>query len=693
MKLKFTYLTLIAALFAGTTMAQTTKQVDESYSVLNRIKGYSANDAKAVDATLTTNGYNPGETLDISFSLTLTNTDAEYGDAISITFPAGFTINSVSNDDVFGPSFDDPVGTDGDPEPYIGIDGQTVSWGDDDNIYGGITPGNTYTFSINVTVDGSVSGEQTGTYEVSGDGFGADPADFSGTFTMEEGQPVTIFSIVAGSDVHTTLETALIESGLDAVLNDTEVDLTLFAPTDAAFDALPAGLLDELLDDATGALANVLLYHVLGEGLLDSELETIEITLQGETVTIGSDGTNATVNDVVISTTNLEADNGVVHIIDAVLVPEFCTVTAAGPYNDFTTAFDGAPVADNGICPFNSIFDAFPEDPFQGFASESYIAAGCTEGTVYTFGLSGGAIGAWEPSFIITDAVTGEIIASETEGNSITWECPADGDYIWIIHEEGFCGGQSDNTGNDNGYPFMTCESSLTITDIVVNSDVHETLEDAVIAAELDGILAGEGPYTVFAPTDAAFDNLPAGLLDELLADPTGDLTSILTHHVANGVVYSTDLMDGQSIPTLEGTDVTISINGNVVTVTSADGVVAEVTVTDIIASNGVVHVIDEVLIPVLSSVDNLTSVDDLRVFPNPTNNQFTLDIELTQTENVTVDLVNIVGQVVKTIDLGTRSAGLNREYIDVNDISEGIYFMNLTVGGTQGTVKVQVVR
>ncbi|MFT4772183.1 MAG: hypothetical protein ACI9D1_002219 [Cryomorphaceae bacterium] len=126
---------------------------------------------------------------------------------------------------------------------------------------------------------------------------------------------------------------------------------------------------------------------------------------------------------------------------------------------------------------------------------------------------------------------------------------------------------------------------------------------------------------------------------------------------------------------------------------TSASGVVAEVIVANLIASNGVVHVIDAVLIPTLSSVENLTSVENLNVYPNPTNNQFTVDIELNASERVTVDLINIVGQVVKSIDLGTRSAGLNREYIDVNDLSEGIYFMNLTVGGTQGTVKVQVVR
>lgn len=499
----------------------------------------------------------------------------------------------------------------------------------------------------------------------------------------------TIFDIVEGSDVHNTLETALIESGLDGVTSDTEADLTLFAPTDAAFDALPDGVLTSLLDDADGALVNVLLHHVVGGTALSTDLSDGQevLTLQGETVTVSINGGVITINDAEVTIADLPASNGVVHVIDAVLVPDFCTVVSGGPYTNFNTNFGGVPVAADGVCPFNVI------TTFQSWASEGYFASNATAGVTYTFGLTGGALDTWDPVFLIVDSLTNEIIATETEGNSITWTAPEDGAYIWLIQEEGFCGGQSDNTGTDNGFPYMTCESSVTITDIVVNSDIHETLEAAVIAAELDGVLAGEGPFTVFAPTDDAFDNLPDGLLDDLLADPTGDLTEILTHHVANGTVYSTDLSDGQSIPTLQGDNVTININGDVVTVTSSDGVVAEVTVTDIVASNGVVHVIDEVLVPVLSSVDNLNTVEDLRVFPNPTNNQFTLDLELTQAENVTVDLVNIVGQVVKTIDLGTRSAGLNREYIDVNDISEGIYFMNLTVGGTQGTVKVQVVR
>ncbi|MBK8622194.1 MAG: fasciclin domain-containing protein [Saprospiraceae bacterium] len=133
---------------------------------------------------------------------------------------------------------------------------------------------------------------------------------------------------------------------------------------------------------------------------------------------------------------------------------------------------------------------------------------------------------------------------------------------------------------------------SQTVVDIIVNSSDHEILEAAVIAAGLDGALSGEGPFTVFAPTDDAFNALPAGTIDALLNDiPT--LTSILTYHVAGVNVLSTDLYDGREILTLNGKVVQVRITPNGVFINDA-----QVTVADITAENGVVHVLDAVLIP-----------------------------------------------------------------------------------------------
>jgi uncharacterized surface protein with fasciclin (FAS1) repeats len=132
-----------------------------------------------------------------------------------------------------------------------------------------------------------------------------------------------------------------------------------------------------------------------------------------------------------------------------------------------------------------------------------------------------------------------------------------------------------------------------TVVDIVVNSADHDTLEAAVVAAELADDLSGPGPFTVFAPTDAAFAALPAGTIEALLADPTGTLAQILLYHVVGAQALSTDLSDGQSITTLQGEEVTVTIGMNGVMINNATVVVADIT-----ATNGVVHVIDAVLLP-----------------------------------------------------------------------------------------------
>jgi SAM-dependent methyltransferase len=116
-----------------------------------------------------------------------------------------------------------------------------------------------------------------------------------------------------------------------------------------------------------------------------------------------------------------------------------------------------------------------------------------------------------------------------------------------------------------------------TVVDIVVNSDDHTTLEAAVIAAELADDLSGPGPFTVFAPTDAAFAALPMGTVDALLQDPTGDLANILLYHVLGQTALSTDLENGMMVQTLQGTDVTVTINGSGVFINDAQVTVADI--------------------------------------------------------------------------------------------------------------------
>ena len=138
------------------------------------------------------------------------------------------------------------------------------------------------------------------------------------------------------------------------------------------------------------------------------------------------------------------------------------------------------------------------------------------------------------------------------------------------------------------------------IVDTAVAAGDFTTLAAALTAAELVETLKGTGPYTVFAPTDAAFEKLPEGTVETLLEDPKGDLTQILTYHVVEGKVMAADVvtMDGQKVPTVQGGELTINVEGEKDPLPDGAGGTSTVTAPDIEASNGVIHVIDTVLMP-----------------------------------------------------------------------------------------------
>ncbi|MBK9734909.1 MAG: fasciclin domain-containing protein [Saprospiraceae bacterium] len=214
----------------------------------------------------------------------------------------------------------------------------------------------------------------------------------------------TVADIVIGSPDHNTLEAALGAAGLVNTLNGAG-PYTVFAPTDAAFSALPAGTVQALLADPGGALTDILLYHVVGAKALSTDLSNDQrvVTLEdGKTVKVTINADGVFINNARVTVADINADNGVVHVIDAVLLPP------------------------------------------------------------------------------------------------------------------------------------------KTVADIVIGSPDHNTLEAALGAAGLVNTLNGAGPFTVFAPTDAAFEALPAGTVQALLADPGGALTDILLYHVvgAKSVIY-----------------------------------------------------------------------------------------------------------------------------------------------------------
>jgi uncharacterized surface protein with fasciclin (FAS1) repeats/predicted lipoprotein with Yx(FWY)xxD motif len=519
--------------------------------------------------------------------------------------------------------------------------------------------------------------------------------------SLVELPPYTVKDVIVNSDVHTTLETAVIEAELDDDLSSPG-KFTVFAPTDDAFSALPAGLLDELLADPTGNLAQILLYHVAGDSVRSTGLtdEMMITTLQGQDVTVDLDG-GVFINGAEVTVADIKADNGIVHVIDAVLVPEYDVKlvdanslgTIVASNDSMTLYFFTKDVNDTSVCvdgcianwpafytsglflpegldhddfgsfkrPDGSMQSTYKGWPLYYFANDAQPGDVTGEGVNdvwfvakpdYTIMLMDNQLVGNDGKNYTGDYTEGEEIVqyfTDDKGYTLyTWINDANNtnkftnedfsnNNIWPIYEEsevivpstldsdmfGVIDVYGRNQMTYNGWPlyyFGTDDMMrgstkgvsvpvpgvwpvavedigdpipATVVDIVVASEAHDTLESAVIAAELADDLSGDGPFTVFAPTDDAFGALPAGTLDDLLADPTGDLAEILQYHVVSGKVMSGDLEDGMKVETLLGDSIMIEITDGNVFVNGA-----QVIIPDLEAGNGVVHVIDAVLLP-----------------------------------------------------------------------------------------------
>lgn len=154
--------------------------------------------------------------------------------------------------------------------------------------------------------------------------------------------------------------------------------------------------------------------------------------------------------------------------------------------------------------------------------------------------------------------------------------------------------------------PKSTTAEAANVVEVAIGSAQHTTLVSAVKAADLVDTLKGKGPFTVFAPTNKAFEKLPGGALDKLLKlESKKDLSGLLTYHVVAGDMDAQTLSaaiktgNGKtSLTTVNGAKLTAALDGDKVVITDAKGGKATVTSADLKAENGVVHVIDNVLMP-----------------------------------------------------------------------------------------------
>ncbi|GAA5048577.1 fasciclin domain-containing protein [Erythrobacter westpacificensis] len=174
------------------------------------------------------------------------------------------------------------------------------------------------------------------------------------------------------------------------------------------------------------------------------------------------------------------------------------------------------------------------------------------------------------------------------------------------------CGGAADEAAMEDDTmmadEMANAEADMpgTIVEVAQGNPDFSTLVTAVTAAELGETLSGTGPFTVFAPTNAAFDALPDGTVETLTTEDTEQLGSILTYHVVPSEVMAADLTaaiesageSGYTVETVNGGTLTAMLQGGNVVLQDAQGNTATVTATDVDASNGVIHVIDTVLMP-----------------------------------------------------------------------------------------------
>lgn len=194
--------------------------------------------------------------------------------------------------------------------------------------------------------------------------------------------------------------------------------------------------------------------------------------------------------------------------------------------------------------------------------------------------------------FALVATISASLIACNDDSNSTT----SSSDSNSTMSNNNMAADSANNASTEAGVMVggASMVPSKNIVENAAGSADHTTLVAAVTAAGLGETLNGAGPFTVFAPTNEAFNKLPAGTVDNLLKpEMKADLTSVLTYHVVPGALRAADLKDGQKLKTVQGKELTVTMKDGKVMI---DG--ATVTIPDVISSNGVTHVIDAVVMP-----------------------------------------------------------------------------------------------
>ena len=551
---------------------------------------------------------------------------------------------------------------------------------------------------------------------------------------MVSGWSQTVVDIVVDSEDHTVLEAAVVEAGLVETLQG-EGPFTVFAPTDAAFTALLTALGVEAADLlGLPQLGDILTYHVAGVEAMSTDLSDGQMvtTVNGQDVTISIMGDTVMINgSATVTVANIDATNGVVHVIDAVLVPAIitgCTDMMACNYSLVANTDDQSCVLPGDMCDDGddaTVNDMVGDDCMcagipatvvdivvnsedhtlleAAVGAANLVDALSAEGPFTVFAPTDAAIAALVEALEITaeDLLAlpdlGEILQYHVVAGAAMSGDLSDGQEIETLLGENvtvtidmdmnvFINNAQVTVADieaGNGVVHVIDAVLLppapvtnTVVDVIVNSEDHTLLEAAVIEAGLVEALSAEGPFTVFAPTDAAITALIEALeitAEDLLALP--NLGDILQYHVVAGAAMSGDLTDGQEIETLLGSNVTVTINAEGVFINDA-----QVTVADIEADNGVVHVIDAVLLP--PTPDNIhEATATWSVMPNPAKDVVTLT---GVNPAATLALLDMAGRTVREFAQGTT-------VLNLDDLTPGTYMLTVNDGRNLELKKIMV--